>query len=479
MVNDKIDKDKIVKKKCNSHSPNANWRIVKDKTIKYVDKKTKMPIPLVCSYEKNYFNTDFHRKLIVNCDNLSDEDCRKSTNFCSINNDKCQFDPKNLPKTKAEIYNSNIVNPTKDEMKRITDNIYLNNIDPKKIMTGRGDNIEISIVEPDCKHQKDSIPNKNDEGDVDWEKITNIDEVDEEIKEKILNYKYSCEKNITYPEVNLEQYNDEYNNPNKSINELDKFINMNLDSQNDSDKNDIDKNEGGKDIQGLIWDEPAYSSLLTDLQNNTILRTCIDDKLGIHKHEYYKIFMDKAKKTNFVIGDDDLKFIKHAVNKFISLRPEDIMECIEKLSNSDVVINKICKGDITLTMFETLGFVFEFIGIHIDFNDQSEKMVQELSEHIKPVLHKLITTSEYFEQISCNGQTSKITKNLKILYNSLFPRKSTSYAFLDYISKMFNGDWFKMFNNNIFGKVILLIFIAFIFSRMVDLFSDRGEALQK
>ena len=246
-----------------------------------------------------------------------------------------------------------------------------------------------------------------------------------------------------------------------------------------NDKMDKDKNEGGKDIQGLIWDEPAYSSLLTDLQNNTILRACIDDKLGIHKHEYYKIFMDKAKKTNFVIGDDDLKFIKHAVNKFLSLRPEDIMECIEKLSNSNVVINKICKGDITLTMFETLGFVFEFIGIHIDFNDQSETMVKELSEHIKPVLHKVITTSEYFEQISCNGQTSPITKNLKILYNSLFPKKSTPYAFFDYISKMFNGEWFKMFNNNIFGKVILLLFIAFIFSRMVDLFSNRGEALQK
>ena len=246
-----------------------------------------------------------------------------------------------------------------------------------------------------------------------------------------------------------------------------------------NDKMDKDKNEGGKDIQGLQWHPEIYNSLLTELQNNTILRNCIDEKLGIHKHEYYKKFMSNVQEPNFVIGDDDLKFIKHAVNKFLSLRPEDIMECIEKLSNSNVVINKICKGDITLTMFETLGFVFEFIGIHIDFNDQSETMVKELSEHIKPVLHKVITTSEYFEGRSCNGQTSPITKNLKILYNSLFPKKSTPYAFFDYISKMFNGEWFKMFNQNIFGKVILLVFIAFIFSRMVDLFGNRVEALQK
>ena len=469
---------KDILEKCNLNSSNANWRIVEDKTIEYVDKKTKIPMPLVCGYEKNYFNTKFHKKLIVNCDNLSEEDCRKSTNFCSFNG-KCQFDPNNLPKTKAEIYNSNIVNPTKNEMKRITDNIYLNNIDPIKIMTGRGDNIEISIVEPDCKHQKDSIPNKNDkEGDVDWEKITNIDEVDEKIKEKILNYKYSCEKNIIYPEVNLIQYNHEYNNPTKSINELDKFINMNQDSQNDSDNSDRD-NEGGKDIQGLMWNHKEHSSLLTDLQKNTKLRACIDEKLGIHKHEYYKNFIDKAQKPNFVIGDKELEFIKHAVNKFLSLRPEDIMECIKKLTYSDAVITKICKGDITLTIFETLGFVFEFIGIHINFNDQSETMVIELSDHIKPVLHKVITTSEYFEGKSCSG-TSPITKNLKILYNSLFPKKYMPYAFFDYISKMFNGDWFKMFNDNIFGKVILLVFIAFIFSQMVKLFGNKCcETLQK
>ena len=95
MVNDKIDKDKIVKKKCNSHSSKADWRILEDKTIKYVDKETKIPMPLVCSYKDNYFNTEFHKKLIVNCDNLSDEDCSKDDNFCSFN-DKCQFNEMTL-----------------------------------------------------------------------------------------------------------------------------------------------------------------------------------------------------------------------------------------------------------------------------------------------------------------------------------------------------------------------------------------------
>jgi hypothetical protein len=223
----------------------------------------------------------------------------------------------------------------------------------------------------------------------------------------------------------------------------------------------------------------VYNSLLTDLQKNKKLRKCIDEKLGIHKHEYYKKFMSNVQEPNFVLNDNDIEFIKHAVNKFLSLRPEDIQICLEILSYSEDLKNKICEGNITLTMFETLGFVFEFIGIHIDFKNQSEKMVTALSVHIKPVLHKVITTSEYFEQISCDGNTSPITKNLKILYNSLFPKKSTPYAFVDYISKMFNGEWFKMFNNNIFGKVILLIFIAFIFSQMVELFSNRGEVIQK
>ena len=469
---------KDILEKCNSNSSKADWRILEDKTIKYVDKETKIHMPLVCGYKDNYFNTKFHKKLIVNCDNLSDEDCSKDDNFCSFNG-KCQFNEMNIPDKKAEIYNSNIVN-SKGEMKKITkrDSQILKNFDPKNVMTGRDDSkYNISIVEKNCKELKSGIEKHN-------SKIFDTDYVFDElenmkagVRHKLENHKYSCEKNIKYPEFSksdFKNYNREYNDPEN----LHFVKRVNQDSQNDSDNSDRD-NEGGKDIQGLMWDHKEHSSLLTDLQKNTKLRACIDEKLGIHKHEYYKNFIDKAQKQNFVIGDKELEFIKHAVNKFLSLRPEDIMECIEKLTYSDAVITKICKGDITLTIFETLGFVFEFIGIHIDFNDQSEKMVIELSDHIKPVLHKVITTSEYFEGKSCSG-TSPITKNLKILYNSLFPTKYTPYAFFDYISKMFNGDWFKMFNDSIFGKIILLVFIAFIFSQMVKLFGNKCcETLQK
>ena len=467
---------KDILEKCNSNSSKADWRILEDKTIEYVDKETKIPMPLVCSYKDNYFNTKFHKKLIVNCDNLSDEDCSKDDNFCSINNDKCQFNEMNIPEKKAEIYNSNIVNPTKDEMKKITkrDSQILKNFDPKNVMTGRDDSkYNISIVEQNCKELKSGIEKHN-------SKIFDTDYVFDElenmkagVRHKLENHKYSCEKNIKYPEFSksdFENYNREYNDPQ----------NLHFVKRVNRDKIDKDKNEGGKDIQGLQWHPEIYNSLLTELQKNKKFRNCIDKKLDIHTHSYYKKFTKNIINPNFVLNENDIEFIKHAVNKFISLRPEDIQICLEYLSYGKVLKNKICEGNITLTMFETLGFVFEFIGIHIDFKNLSEKMVTELSVHIKPLLHKVITTSEYFEQISCNGQTSKITKNLKILYNSLFPKKSTPYAFFDYISKMFNGEWFKMFNQNIFGKVILLVFIAFIFSQMVKLFGNKCcETLQK
>ena len=80
------------------------------------------------------------------------------------------------------------------------------------------------------------------------------------VRHKLENHKYSCEKNIRYPEFSksdFENYNREHNNPK----------NLHFVKRVNRDKMDKNKNEGGKDIQGLIWDEPAYSSLLTDLQN--------------------------------------------------------------------------------------------------------------------------------------------------------------------------------------------------------------------
>jgi len=233
---------------------------------------------------------------------------------------------------------------------------------------------------------------------------------------------------------------------------------------------DPKKKEGLEDIQGLQWQPKMYKSLLTELQINIRFRECIDDKLGIKKLEGYEEFINDVESENFKI-EKYIDFIKSACDEFISLPPDKIKECIDKLNYSEVLKNNICEGDITLTMIDFYNLVLEFIGIHIDFKELKQETIIKLTPLIKEVLYKVITTSQYYEQTLCRGKTSNVTKNLKTMYNTLFDtRKSIEYPFknLDITS-----DFFNEFTKNIYVKIILLVFVAFIFAKIVDLFSGK------
>ena len=241
----------------------------------------------------------------------------------------------------------------------------------------------------------------------------------------------------------------------------------------DQNEKNIPKNEGLKDIQGLQWHPEMYNSLLTELQQNKNFRNCIDDKLDIHSLEGYNDFMKDVKNKNFKIEEKHLNFIQSAFDKFISLPPYKIKDCLDKLEYNKVLNKNICEGEFTFTMMESIALFFEFIGVHIDLEDLDEESIVKLAPFIKKVLYKIITTSEYFEQTLCNGETSQITKNLKTLYNKLFKiDKSTEYPF-----KNMKFGFFDDFTKTFYGKVILMIFIAFIFAQIVKLFSNKGEVL--
>tara|TARA_B100001094_G_scaffold81365_1_gene77593 strand:- start:4208 stop:5689 length:1482 start_codon:yes stop_codon:yes gene_type:complete len=279
-------------------------------------------------------------------------------------------------------------------------------------------------------------------------------------------------------------YNDEYEEDNKAFQDklknklqaireayrskdhiLPEEIQLHLDDN-------VDINKGIEfnitDLQGSSLYPKMYKSLLNQLKTNRKFRQCIDEKLDIKNIHGYNEFMNDVKKDNFKIGKY-IDFIKSACDEFISLPPDKIKECIDKLNYSEVLKNNICEGDITLTMIDSYHLVLEFIGINIIINELDEGTIIRLTPLIKEVFHKVITTSEYYEQTLCKGKTSKITQNLKTMYNTLFDtRKSIEYPFKNHIK----WKWFKPFDN-IFGKVILLIFICFIFAKIVDLFSGK------
>ena len=107
-------------KKCDDYKNIANWRIKHDNTIEYSYKG--IDLPLVCSYRPKYFNQDFYDKLIKKCNNEPENVCIQEDNYCSLNEkNECFFNENRIlnKDNKENIYNSAIVNPTKNELKRI------------------------------------------------------------------------------------------------------------------------------------------------------------------------------------------------------------------------------------------------------------------------------------------------------------------------------------------------------------------------
>ena len=476
--------DPNIEKKCNNWLKRGDWRIVEDKTIEHNYKG--FETPLICSHKNTYFNPDFHEKLIKNCKGRPthgkvEDVCFQEDNYCSLNEEEeCFFDTSrvNYDLPKEDRYNINIINPTNDEINRITEDNQelLKDIDPKNILSGRGENLKISIVEVNCEQLKSGIGDLlNDEDkdifDIDYN-FDDLNDKDKDIRRRLENHKYNCEKRIIYPEVNFAKYNRDYNNPN-----LPKAPEI----KEEDDKTIQKEREGLEDIQGLQWQPEIYNTLLTELQKNHIFKKCVDRKLGIEKHDE---IMKDFKKEHFTIDKWKLKhinYIKDKIHKFESLTESDIRECLNKLSFSNKLKNDICNGDITINMLEGFMIVLLFFDIHIDkkhINKPNGKknldlLILEITPLVKNILRKIIDISETIESDVCpENRVSYITDSLKKIYNNLFESSKTPITIFKNLD--ITSDFFKDFTKNIYVKIILLIFIAFIFAKIVDLFSNKN-----
>ena len=487
--------DPNMKKKCKDWLKKGDWRIVEDKTIEHNYKG--FETPLICSHKDTYFNPDFYKKLIKKCKGRPARDkgedvCIQEDNYCSLNEkEECFFDTTRVNEdniddrlkifgveseiNKSKIYSNRILN-NKNEINRITEDNQelLEDIDPKNILSGRGENLKVSIVELNCSQLKSGIGDLNDEDidifDIDYD-FDDLNDTDKDIRRRLENYKYNCEKKIIYPEVNFAKYNKDYNNTNlpkvPKIEEVD-------------DKNIQKEREGLEDIQGLQWHPEIYNTLLTELQKNHIFRKCVDRKLGIKKHDE---IMKDFKKKHFTIDKwkkAHINYIKDKIHKFESLTQSDIRECLNKLSFSNKLKNDICTGDITINMLEGFMIVLLFFDIHIDkkhINTNNGKknldlLILEITPLVKNILRKIIDISETIESDVCpHNRVSYITDSLKKIYNNLFESSKTPITIFKNLD--ITSDFFKDFTTNIYVKIILLVFVAFIFAKIVDLFSGK------
>lgn len=269
-------------------------------------------------------------------------------------------------------------------------------------------------------------------------------------------------------------------------------IQLYLDYIDDSTIGDKNDNYAKYDHKMNVWDIYGEDTIFSSFKNNQEFKRCIDEKMTKNSNKYYdKIEYDNFMKSiensndNFldIMDEDDINMIENICKSFEELTPFDIMDCLEKINIDPILTKKICNGSIILQSVDVLLIVLTFFGIHINsdnINDKNVEKVEDLVGRITPyvqkILRKILDMGEYFESNHCDNGVSNTTKVLKKFYHTLFDtKKSISYPFSDYKIKW---KWFKDFNNPI-GKVILLVFVAFIFAQIVKLFTMKGEALQK
>ena len=125
--------------------------------------------------------------------------------------------------------------------------------------------------------------------------------------------------------------------------------------------------------------------------------------------------------------------------------------------------------------------VLLFFDIHIDkkhINKPNGKknldlLILEITPLVKNILRKIIDISETIESDVCpENRVSYITDSLKKIYNNLFESSKTPITIFKNLD--ITSDFFKDFTKNIYVKIILLVFVAFIFAKIVDLFSNKN-----
>ena len=435
---------------CDKYINDINWRIKNDETIQYAYKGIKFPE--TCAYKPDYFSGQrFSKRLREPC-NKDTSPCENNNNFCSLNSkNECYFDINRVDvdfPNKIDRYNKNIVNSTKDEMKRITKgdnhNDLLKDFDPENVLSGRGENHTISIVKADC--------NSNTGGN----KNANIED-------------YTCEPGIIkYPEVNLAKYNNDYNT--KKL----RFPKIEINNKN------MDKKQNMTDINNNLLYPKSYRNLLTEFQQNNIFKRSLDKLMGMeyNEKEMMKDFMD----PKFTINNwtsEHIDFIENKLIKLNSLTPNEIKKVINNLNFSKELNDEICKGEHTLNLIQAFNIILEFFHIRVDLtelNDNGKKNVdmsiEKLTPYIKKVLKQIIDLSMEYESELCD-ENSDVTESLQKIYNTMFKEvkpEITVFKNVDIMPKFLDE-----FTTTFYGKLILMIFIAFIFSKLVDLFSNKAN----
>ena len=186
----------------------------------------------------------------------------------------------------------------------------------------------------------------------------------------------------------------------------------------------------------------------------------VEEELTIERIGNYRSILDLGNNPK------DIRYIEKKVMKFLGTRTEDFVDVFM----NHVSINSLCADGFATRPMDILGNLLK-LNIDSNINDREliaeKQVINRLLRYVPSIMKKVLDISESLEMVTCD-RISKKTQLYHKIYNDLF---IDSNVLKFELPDLGITDFFKDFNRNIYTKIILLIFIGFIVSKIITLFS--------
>ena len=163
---------------------------------------------------------------------------------------------------------------------------------------------------------------------------------------------------------------------------------------------------------------------------------------------------------------DDIKYIEEKIKKFLGTNTEDYVD----IFINHVSITDLCADGFATRPMDMLGNLLK-LKVDADVNERElfteKQVIKRLLTYVPNIMKKILDISERLELITCD-KVSKKTQLYQEIYKDLFVNSNVLKFDLPNLGVV---DFFKDFNRNIYTKIILLIFIGFVISKIISLFT--------
>ena len=223
-----------------------------------------------------------------------------------------------------------------------------------------------------------------------------------------------------------------------------------------------------KGLPLLLWNTLLGKGEPSADMNN--LEDCIN-KLMMTEHNDAEHISRMKKYTQLhQYGDpknrSDLLYLQAKIIRFITLNPKDVFKCLDIVY---IIPDDLCDVGLTGDSMKVLANLLD-VDVSVDNKTQlkhTKTVYDLLVKYIPDVMKQIIDISEEYESNKCNGKPHVNTTMMKNIYKNLFINNNmTSFMMPD----LGISDFFIDFKQNILTKVILLAFIAYVISKLVNLF---------